>query len=152
MRFAMIGIVLLFFNCVTWGAGTPASLVAPKQLQGDWEVVEQDYGVLLNGSKEMYVSFERIEIGKTRCVLTLRRSAKDPKERVAMLLRVVEKKPILNVDFFVKGPKTVFLALCRVKKGQSMDLAVGIRDDYRPKGFDPNKEPIFLLRLKRRVK
>jgi uncharacterized protein (TIGR03067 family) len=121
-----------------------------EKMQGVWIVEKQDQGKVFNQIADFLPRYLRFEIKGDECTVTIRKSKDDPEEthKVTLVLDSEQKPPYF--DFAVNGKTTSIKGIYKFESDGSLITADGVKDNYRPKGFDPNKEFITVLFLKKK--
>ena len=119
-------------------------------MQGVWIVEKQDMGKLGNQIGDILPHFLQFEIKGDECTVTIKPSKDAPQEshKVTLILDSGQKPPYF--DFAVNGKTTSIKGIYKLESDESLIIANGNKDNYRPKGFDPNAESIWVLTLKRK--
>jgi uncharacterized protein (TIGR03067 family) len=144
----MINYLLLVSGLVCSADASP--LTDKEKMQGVWIVEKQDHGKVFNQVADILPHVLRFEIKGDECTVTIRNSKDDPEEshKVTLVLDSEQKPP--HFDFAVNGKKTSMKGIYKFESDESLIIADGVKDNYRPKGFDPNKESISVLFLKKK--
>ena len=136
--------------CVSADVSQPQS--DKEKLQGTWVVEKQDWGKWGNAVKEALPQVTKLEITDDTCVVVSRESSTDPEERNKVTLILDDKETPAKMDFESDGKKTMIKMIYKIDKAGLLTIAFGVEDKYRPKGFDPSKERILVLVLKKKMK
>ena len=121
-----------------------------EKMQGVWLVEKQDWGKEGNQIADIMPHFLRLEITGDECTAVLKGSddATEESHKVTLILDPGHKPPYF--DSAVNGKKTSIKGIYRFDGTDLLVIAYGNKDNYRPKGFDPNTESIWVLTLKRK--
>jgi uncharacterized protein (TIGR03067 family) len=144
----MINCLLLVSGLVCSANASP--LTDKEKMQGIWIVEKQDQGKVYNQAADILPRFLRFEFKGDECTATMRNSKDAPDEahKVTVVLDSKQKPPYY--DTAVNGKTTQVKGIYKFESDESLNIAYGNKDNYRPKGFDPNKEFITVLFLKKK--
>jgi len=141
--------LVIFASAVGISADDPPPQSDQEKAQGTWVVEKVEVGKLEEPLKNYMQQLTQLDIKGDTCVMFTRDSGTDPEERHKLTLTLDGKQTPGHMDFATDGKKSPLKAIYRFDE-DALAIAVGLRDDYRPKGFDPNKEAIFVLVLKKK--
>ena len=146
---------MCMINCLllVYGLACSADANAPKdkeKMQGVWIVKKEDYGKVFNQIADTLPRFIRFEINGNECKITFRKSKDDPIENHKVTLILDSEQKPLHFDTAVNGKATGIKGIFKFENDESLIISYGLKDNYRPKGFDPNVESIVVLTLKKK--
>ena len=121
-----------------------------EKMQGVWIVEKQDWGKVDNQIADVLPRCLRFEIKGDECTVTIRNSKDAPEESHKVTLVLDSEQRPHRFDFAVNGETTSIKGIYKFDSDELLIVADGVKDNYRPKGFDPNKESITVLFLKKK--
>jgi uncharacterized protein (TIGR03067 family) len=142
--------LILVLSTIAAYVDNPPSESDQGKLEGTWVVEKQDWGKWGNLVKDTLLQVIRLDIKGDTCTMISRESSTDPEERNKLIISIDNNLVPHHIDFAIDGKEPHIKAIYRFDKKGSLTIAVGLRDNGRPKGFDPSKESIYVLVLQKK--